>query len=39
MAAPAEFNLFDVLLPGIGMSRAHLRARISGQASVDRVDS
>lgn len=27
------------LLLGIGMSWAHLRARISGQASVDRVDS
>lgn len=27
------------LLLGIGMSWAHIRARISGQASVDRVDS
>ncbi len=26
------------LLLGIGMSWAHIRARISGQASVDRVD-
>ena len=27
-----------ILLLGIGMSWAHIRARISGQASVDRVD-
>ena len=27
------------LLLGIGMSWAHIRARISGQASVDRIDS
>jgi hypothetical protein len=26
-------------LPGIGMSWAHIRARIAGQASVDRVDA
>lgn len=28
-----------IALLGIGMSWAHIRARISGQASVDRVDS
>ena len=27
-----------ILLLGIGMSWAHIRARISGQSSVDRVD-
>ena len=36
--SPIQLSCLGLLL-GIGMSWAHIRARISGQASVDRVDA
>jgi hypothetical protein len=36
--SPIQLNCLG-LLPGSGLSWAHLRACISGQASVDRVDA
>ena len=38
LEAVAGLLLLGMWVPGFGMSWAHIRRRVSGQASVDRVD-